>query len=287
MKRQADSITENTSIKYLIALSAIVVLLLFFLFSGLVFGNNDHAKVQQTPLKESLTISGYGELIVEEWIYNPDKNFMIVTLNLEKSPTIYEENLIFIAQEKEHPNRDLPTSVEYQDGNRYVVSIQQVSPSFEVMALDINKGDNNNGSLIQGQPSPPKGGEKSNELARIYTDERKVKVDTQLRVQTEKEYEVASLSQKINQAKKTIEEKKEMIQTIEERLKEIDQKVVVLESEQFYETEEEKEQTNSQINQLENEKDKLNREASDGELAIQTTREKLTMLKEKRNMVEG
>ncbi|MBF0706018.1 hypothetical protein IQ283_05305 [Alkalihalobacillus hwajinpoensis] len=286
MKRQADSITENTSTKYLFALSAIVVLLLFFLFSGLVFGKNDPAKVQQTPLKESLTISGYGELIVEDWIYNPDRNFMIVTLNLEKSPTIYEGNLIFIAQEKEHPNRDLPTSVEYQDGNRYVVSIQQVSPSFEVMALDINKDEISNGSLIQGEPSPPKGGEKSNELARIYTDERKVKVDTQLSVQTEKEYEVAAISQKINQAKKTIEEKQEMIQTIEERLKEIDQKVVELESEQFYETEEEKEQTNAQINQLENKKEQLNREASDGELAIQTTREKLTMLKEKRDMVE-
>ncbi|MGE6202981.1 hypothetical protein [Guptibacillus hwajinpoensis] len=287
MKMQAYSITENTSTKYLIALSAIVMLLLFFLFSGLVFGNNDHAKVQQTPLEESLTISGYGELIVEDWIYNPDENFMIVTLNLENSPTIYNENLIFVAQEKEDPNRDLPTSVEYQNGTQYVISIQQVSSSFEVMALDINKVDNSNGSLIQGEPSPLKGGEKSNELARIYTDERKVKVDTQLSIQTEKEYEVASLSQKINQAKKTIEEKEGLIQKIEERLKEIDQKVVELESEQFYETEEEKEQTNAQINQLENEKDQLNREASDGELAIQTTREKLTMLKGKRDMVEG
>ena len=257
MKRQTKVITESTSKKYLIGLSAMAMALLFFLFSGFLFGDQDHAKVQQTPLEESLNLRGAGELVIEEWTYNPSKKLMVVTLNIDKSTSLLNDSLSFVAQEKEHPKNNLPTTVEFHDGSRYVISIKQVSSNFEVMALDINKEETPDFSLKREVQTSLKGGEEKNELARIYTDQRKVNRDPTLSIQKEQEYEVAATTQDIKKAKETMKEKEKQIQLIHDRLKEIDQKTVELESERLYETKEEKEKTNAQIHQLENEQDRL------------------------------
>lgn len=286
MKRQTKVITEGTTKKYLIGLSTMTVALLFFLFSGFVFGDQNQAKVQQTPLDEPLNLRGAGNLVIEDWIYNPSTNLMIVTLNIDKSTTNFNDSLTFVAQEREHPERKLLTTVEYHDESSYVISIQQVSPSFDVMALDINKKERDDLSLEKEQTSP-KGGKEKDELARIYTDQRKVKIDKTLSIQTEQEYELSAVHQDIKKAKETMKEKEKQMQSIDDRLKEMDQKKVELESERLYETEEEKKQTDTQIHQIENEKERLNRKATEYETTIQTMREKLKMLKEKRNMISS
>lgn len=287
MKKQTKHITEGTSKKYLIGLSVMSMALLFFLFSGFIFGDEEQSKVQQTPVNEPLNLQGSGELIIKGWVYNPTKKLMVVTININKSTALLDESLSFKAQEKEHPNRDLPTHVEYNDESRYVISIQQVSPSFDVMALDVNKEENIMIFTEKNNQNPLKGGEEKKELARIYTDQRKVKMDKQLNILTEQEYEVAAVSEEIEEAKETKKEKKESIQTINERIKGIDQKIVELESELLYETEEEKKQTEARINHLENEKDQINQEAAEHELTIQTIVEKVEMLEEKREMISN
>ncbi|MYL29869.1 hypothetical protein GLW03_08580 [Halobacillus halophilus] len=287
MKKQTKHMTEGTTKKYLIGLSVMAMALLFFLFSGFIFGDEEQSKVQQTPVNEPLNLQGSGELTIKDWVYNPMKKLMVVTLNLNKSTTLLDEKLSFTAQEKEHPKRDLPTHVEYSDESRYVISIQQVSPSFDVMALNVNKENTNTLLTKASTQNSLKGGEEKKELARIYTDQRKVETEKNLTILTEQKYEIAAVSEEIEEAKETIKEKKESIQTINERIKEIDQKTVELESELLYETEEEKTQTEARIHQLENEKDQINQEAAEHELAIQTTVEKIEMLEEKREMISN
>ncbi|SFF88527.1 hypothetical protein SAMN05216353_11236 [Halobacillus alkaliphilus] len=287
MKKQTKHITEGTSKKYLIGLSVMAMAILFFLFSGFIFGDEEQSKVQQTPVNQPLNLQGSGELTIKEWVYNPTKNLMVVTLNLNKSTTLLDEKLSFTAQEKEHPKRDLPTHVEYNDESRYVISIQQVSPSFDVMALDVNK-ENTNTLLTKGNAQNSlKGGEEKKELARIYTDQREVEMDKQLSILSAQKYEVAAVSEEIEEAKETRKEKKKRIQSIDERIKAIDQKTVELESELLYETEEEKKQTEARIHHLENEKEQINQEAAEHELAIQTIKEKIKMLEEKREMLSN
>ncbi|GGC97609.1 hypothetical protein GCM10007216_30490 [Thalassobacillus devorans] len=285
MKKQTKHITEGTTNKYLIGLSVMAMALLFFLFSGFIFGDEEQSEVQQTPVNEPLNLQGAGELTIKDWVYNPTKNLMVVTININKSTALLDESLSFKAQEKEHPKRDLPTHVEYNDESRYVISIQQVSPSFDVMALDVNKEENIMIFTEKNNQNSLKGGEEKKELARIYTDQRKVKMDKQLNILTEQEYEVAAVSEQIEESKETIKEKKKSIQAIDERIKELDQKTVELESELLYDTEEEKKQTESRIHHLENEKDQINQEAAEHELTIQTIVEKIEMLEEKREMI--
>ncbi|UOR10269.1 hypothetical protein [Halobacillus amylolyticus] len=287
MNRQTKLITEHTSKRYLIGVSVMAMALLFFLFSGFLFGDESRSKVQQTPLDEPLNLRGAGELEVENWVYNPSKELMVVTLNIDKSTSLLNDKLSFVAQEKEHPRRKIPTTVEYQNDGRYVISIQQVSPSFDVMALDINKEETNNLTLKEDEQNSSKGGEESNQLARIYTDQSKVKTDLNLGVKTMQEYELAALSQEVKKTKETIKEKDESIQSIGERLEEIDQKIVELESERLYETKEEKEQTDAQIRQLKNEKERLHRDSLEYKTAIKTLKEKLKMLKEKQRMISN
>ncbi|KHE68323.1 hypothetical protein, partial [Halobacillus sp. BBL2006] len=260
---------------------------LFFLFSGFIFGDADQSKVQQTPVNEPLNLQGSGELTIKDWVYNPTKKLMVVTININKSTALLDESLSFTAQEKEHPKRDLPTHVEYNDESRYVISIHQVSPSFDVMALDVIKEENAMLFPEKNDQNSLKGGEEKKELARIYTDQRKVEMDKQLNILTEQEYEVAAVSEEIEKAKETIKEKRASIQTIDERIKEVDQKIVELESELLYETEEEKKNTEARINHLENEKDQINQEAAEHELTIQTIFEKIGMLEEKREMISN
>ncbi|SEI13521.1 hypothetical protein SAMN05192559_11737 [Halobacillus karajensis] len=287
MKKQTKHITEGTSKKYLIGLSVMAMALLFFLFSGFIFGDEEQRKVQQTPVNEPLNLQGSGELTIKEWVYNPTKKLMVVTININKSTALLDESLSFKAQEKEHPKRDLLTHVEYSDESRYVISIQQISPSFDVMALNVNKEEKPMLITEKTDQNSLKGGEEKKDLARIYTDQRKVEMDKQLNILTEQEYEVAAVSEEIEDAKETMKEKKESIQTIKERIKEIDQKTVELESELLYETEEEKKQTEARINHLENEKDQINQEAAEHELTIQTIVEKVEMLEEKREMISN
>ncbi|SFK48756.1 hypothetical protein SAMN04487936_11539 [Halobacillus dabanensis] len=287
MKKQTKHITEGTTNKYLIGLSVVAMALLFFLFSGFIFGDEEQSEVQQTPVNEPLNLQGAGELIIKDWVYNPTKKLMVVTININKSTVLLDESLSFTAQEKEHPKRNLPTHVEYNDENRYVISIKQVSPSFDAMALDVNKEETTRLLTEKNDQNSLKGGEEKKELARIYTDQRKVKMDKQLIILTEQEYEVAAVSEEIEEAKETMKEKKESIQTINERIKDIDQKIVELESELLYETEEEKKQTEARIQHLENEKDQINQEAAEHELTIQTIVEKVEMLEEKREMISN
>ncbi|MFG6117212.1 hypothetical protein ACGTN9_18830 [Halobacillus sp. MO56] len=287
MKKQTKHITEGTSKKYLIGLSVMAMALLFFLFSGFLFGDEEQSEVQQTPVNEPLNLQGSGELTIKDWVYNPTKKLMVVTININKSTALLDEPLSFTAQEKEHPKRDLPTHVEYNDESRYVISIQKVSPSFDVMALDVNQEETNRLFTEKDDQNSLKGGEEKKELARIYTDQFKVKMDKQLNILTEQEYEVAAVSEEIEEAKETMKEKKESIQIINERIKEIDQKIVELESELIYETEEEKRQTEARINHLESEKDQINQEAAEHELTIQTIVEKIEMLEEKREMISN
>ncbi|MYL37379.1 hypothetical protein [Halobacillus litoralis] len=287
MKKQTKHITEGTSKKYLIGLSVMAMALLFFLFSGFIFGDENQSKIQQTPVNEPLNLQGSGELTIKDWVYNPTKKLMVVTININKSTALLDESLSFTAQEKEHPKRDLPTHVEYNDESRYVISIHQVSPSFDVMALDVIKEENAMLFPEKNDQNSLKGGEEKKELARIYTDQRKVEMDKQLNILTEQEYEVAAVSEEIEEVKETIKEKKASIQTIDERIKEVDQKIVELESELLYETEEEKKNTEARINHLENEKDQINQEAAEHELTIQTIVEKIGMLEEKREMISN
>ncbi|MCP3028776.1 hypothetical protein [Halobacillus sp. A5] len=287
MKKPTNVLAEGTTRKYLIGLSAMAVALLFFLFSEFLFGDEDQSEIQQTPLDEPLHLRGAGDLVVEEWTYNPSKNLMIVTLNVNKSTSILNDTLSFVAQEKEHPNRELPTHVEYHDERRYVVSIQQVSPSFDVMALDITKEKNEHFALETEEQPSLKEGEEKEELARIYTDQREVQHDQTLSIQTEQEYEVAAISQDIKQAQQEVVDKEDQIQKNDDQLKEMEQEMVELESQQMYETEEEKEQTTARIDQLENEVDRLQRETTEHETTIQTLQEKIKMLKEKREMMES
>ncbi|MFG6116940.1 hypothetical protein ACGTN9_17450 [Halobacillus sp. MO56] len=285
MNRQTKLITDSTSKKYLMGLSVMAMALLFFLSSGFLFGEEDRSKVQQTPLNKPLNLRGAGELKIENWTYNPSKKLMVVTLNIDKSTSLLNDKLSFVAQEKEHPKRDLPTKVEYHDERRYVISIQQVSSSFDVMALDINKEETNSFMSGTEEQISLKGGEEEKELARIYTDQQEVKQDQTLSIQTEQEYEVSAVSLDLRQAKQKVTDKERQIKKIEEQLKEIDQKIVELESQRLYETEKVKEQTDAQIAQLENEVDRLQREATEHETAIQALQEKIKMLEEKREML--
>ncbi|MBM7554819.1 hypothetical protein [Thalassobacillus pellis] len=287
MKRQAKMITEHTSKKYLFGVSVMAMALLFFLFSGFLFGGESRSKVQQTPLDEPLNLRGAGNLEVENWVYNPSMKLMVVTLNIDTSTSLLHDKLSFAAQEKEHPRRKIPTTVEYQNDGRYVISIQQVSPSFDVMALDIKKEETNRLTLKEDELHSPKGGEESNELARIYTDQTKVKTDPNLSIKTTLEYELAALSHDVKETKETIKDKEKSILSIDKRLEEMDQKIVELESERLYETKEEKEQTNAQIRELTNEKERLRRDVLEYETAINTLQEKLQLLKEKQRMISS
>ena len=285
MKKQSNLITEHASKKFLIGLSVMAAGLIFFLSSGFVFGDESRSKVQQTSLNKKLNLQGSGDMRIEEWTYNPKKKLMVVSLYLDKSTALMDDKLTFVAQEKSNPKRKIPTTIEYQDENRYVISIQDVSSSFEVMALNINKQEEGSDLLTQETQNQTEKNEKDTQLARIYTDQRKVQRDSELRIQTEQEYEIDFLSQEINQTKKTAKEKEERIQKIDQLLTEIDQEIVELESEILYETEEEKKQTSARIDQLENEIDKLNQEAVDEETSIQRLQEKRAMLEEKREMI--
>ena len=75
-----------------------------------------------------------GKLIVEQREYNPHKNFIEIRFRIER----YEETgFTFKAQEKGKPGVQLPVKVLYEENGNYVIEVQELSPNWGALALDI------------------------------------------------------------------------------------------------------------------------------------------------------
>lgn len=236
-------------------ISFIFLVFFAFLTSEIYMPNNE--KLFHTETNKVIKLSGMGKLIVEKREYNPHKNFIEIRFKLEG----YEETgFTFKAQEKTNPGAKLPVKVLYEENGNYVLEVQNLSPNWGALALDIyNKNSEKEQMDIRKFTQDASEFEEENTNAKspnklvhtIYTDQRKTKTDDELLAKDKQYYELDFIERDKKDWETKIENYGKAIKMEEENAKTVDQKVKEMKEEMKYQTEAEKMETQSKISALE------------------------------------
>lgn len=214
-------------------------------------------KLFHTETNKVIKLSGMGKLIVEQREYNPHKNFIEIRFRIER----YEETgFTFKAQEKGKPGVQLPVKVLYEENGNYVIEVQELSPNWGALALDIyNKNSEKEQMDIRKFTQDVNEYEEENTSTKspnklvqtIFTDQRKTKANDELLAEDQKIYELDFIERDKKDIETKIENYGKAIKLEEENAKTVYEKVKELKDEMKYQTEAEKTETQSKIASLE------------------------------------
>lgn len=229
----------------------------FFAFLTSKFYMPNEEKLFHTETNKVIKLFGMGKLIVEQREYNPHKNFIEIRFRIER----YEETgFTFKAQEKSKPGVQLPVKVLYEENGNYVIEVQELSPNWGALALDIyNKNSEKEQMDIRKFTQDVNEYEEENTNTKspnklvqtIFTDQRKTKANDELLAEDKKTYELDFIERDKQDIETKIKNYGKAIKLEEESAKTVYEKVKELKDEMKYQTEAEKTETQSKIASLE------------------------------------
>ena len=162
---------KRQSYLYIFFVVVIIILSVFF-FTARMFLPDDTV-IKNTDLHQTYTLNSTTKIILTDWIYNENKEFMLVKFNLKDVNYNYNYNLDFEAVSRKNVSEKLPIKVIYKRLDRYYLLLENIPKDYDSISLRIhqtfdNKDDEN--------------------TLKVYGDSREMKVDNNLKILSEKEY---------------------------------------------------------------------------------------------------
>ena len=162
---------KRQSYLYIFFVVVIIILSVFF-FTARMFLPDDTV-IKNTDLNQTYTLNSTTKIILTDWIYNENKEFMLVKFNLKDVNYNYNYNLDFEAVSRKNVSEKLPIKVIYKRLDRYYLLLENIPKDYDSISLRIhqtfdNKDDEN--------------------TLKVYGDSREMKVDNNLKILSEKEY---------------------------------------------------------------------------------------------------
>ena len=162
---------KRQSYLYIFFVVVIIILSVFF-FTARMFLPDDTV-IKNTDLNQTYTLNSTTKIILTDWIYNENKEFMLVKFNLKDVNYNYNYNLDFEAVSRKNISEKLPIKVIYKRLDRYYLLLENIPKDYDSISLRIhqtfdNKDDEN--------------------TLKVYGDSREMKVDNNLKILSEKEY---------------------------------------------------------------------------------------------------
>src|SRR5699024_82978 len=253
------NLKSNKSFKYFMMLLFVVIGMIFFLISSFIF--KEKIDINATPLNKKISVSPTEDIQIIDWIYDKNKNEMLVTIDANNLNHIEYKDINYIAYQRSN-NSKLETKKIFEEDNIYVINIKELDKEYIQIALDIavepkveeqtydNDEENNK------KDEDPNEQKKSEVLDTIYTDYRKVKHQTINELKQEdmfkyvNDIDIRNANKEIKLYKKKKGIKDQEIEKIKGQIKDIKE-------EKVYQTEDEKLESDSQINGLELKQDEL------------------------------
>jgi len=227
----------------------------------------DDSIIAQTDYNESINGLSQTTLILRSWEYNPVNNLMEVTIEREHTGTdAVEPTFAFEAKGKETKEK-YPTQKVYESDNMMVVHIENVPSSYHVIGLFVT--EHRDGKILKQEylrqlDTGNEGGTtdsvkvKKSALPKpeetiIVGDYRKIEINKNLTVKSNKEYEEENIKEEMKRMKREISRMtNESIPFEDELITKLAEEIATLKEEMKYETEEEKVQSEKEIEQKEN-----------------------------------
>lgn len=269
---------------YAIILGAVVILTICLMSKEFMFNDDP---IAQTEFNRPISGLNYNTVSLKKWEYNPDKDMMQVHFKTEASGGVYANTkLSFKAQEKNKPGT-LPVKLVFNQGNMYVVQIENVSKEYKVVGLTIKetpevtsleKGisdTNNEGGTVKNvdnNNAKPKS-------IMITGDYRKVKENRDLLRKSSDEYLQEETEEELKIVKLEMKNIEKSIPMQDELSDKILNEVERIEANKQYQTDEEKRQSDSEIQSRKLQMEQYKKQK--GELGV-----KLKEMKEKEKKLE-
>lgn len=235
---------------YMTILGGVFLGLAFFLTSGFVF--EEKVEVLSSPVNEDIKVSSTENVVINRWIYDPKTGQMEVIIDTGHLKNEYD-TIDFEAFQRSDGS-EVDTEVVFQYEDHYVVRLEGLSTDYTQVALD-----------LIGTKEVPEEEEAEEEqsgrsiLRTLYADYREVE---EASIEERESGEYISYTTDL-----IIEGIRENIQTVEEDIKDLkadskdaEERIASLREDKVYQTDEEKLQTDNDINALEVKKNETAKE---------------------------
>jgi hypothetical protein len=255
------SVKNNKSIFYYV--SFVFILIMYFIFFNANIILPDNSTVMNSSLGKEVN-AGSIKLSINRWEYNENKKFMEIELSYKDSGDYIVTKLEFSAKAKVNVKKKLPVKTVLNTDKIYIVRIENIPENYEAIALKViqnSSSDSNinidtsnistddfSSSTVGNEISNDNNDAIKNNFTTLYCDYRKVKVNNNLKSQTQKYYLINITKTEINNIDKDVITINNKIKSNEDLIVLANEKINSLNSQYKYEIKEEQNNTNQKIN---------------------------------------
>ncbi|MBU3174411.1 hypothetical protein [Clostridium estertheticum] len=294
------NVKHNKSFFYYASFTIIAVIYFILFNSNSILPDN--STVMSSALGKEVTV-GSTKLAINRWEYNENKKFMEVELAYKDSGDYVATKLNFSAKAKINVKEKLDVKTMLNTDNIYIVRINNIPKNYEAIALKVSQssGENSNIKVDTSDITTDVFSSDTTDESKIddvddvikgdsttlYCDYRKVKINNNIKAETQKYYIINITKSEISNIKKDITTVDKSIKRNESLINIANNKINNLNSQIKYEIKEEQNNTNQKITSYkakitDSEQQNVNLKKTKTSLI-----DKITKLKEKINDLEN
>ena len=255
------SVKKNKSIFYYVSFGFIIFVYFIFFNANSILPDN--STVMNSSLGKEVN-AGSIKLSINRWEYNKNKKFMEIELSYKDSGDFIVTKLDFSAKAKVNVKAKLHVRTMLNTDNIYIVRIENIPENYEAIALKVSQNsssdsninidtsdiatDDFTSSAVSNDISNDNNNAIKNNSTTLYCDYRKVKVNNNLKSETQKHYLINITKTEISNIDKDVITINNKIKSNENLIVMANEKINNLNSQYKYEIKEEQNNTNQEIN---------------------------------------
>jgi len=259
------SVKNNKSMFYYI--SFVFIIIMYFIFFNANSILPDNSTVMNSSLGKEVN-AGSTKLSINRWEYDENKKFMEIELSYKDSGDYIEAKLNFAAKAKVDIKKKLNVKTMLNTDNIYIVRIENIPENYGAIALKVSQNSSSNSdvnidtshittddfssSTVSNNLSNDNNEAITNNSTTLYCDYRKVKINNNIKEETQKYYLINITKTEISNINKDVITINNRVKSNENLINMANEKINSLNSqykyENKYEIKEEQTNTNQKIN---------------------------------------
>ncbi|XZN20866.1 coiled-coil domain-containing protein (plasmid) [Clostridium perfringens] len=259
---------KNGAITYYLISGVIVIILIFFLSSNVLF--NREANLISSDLNKPFLVDSIN-VDVTNREYNPENHLIQFNLKIDNLDINTDSNLSVELREKNNPNEIIPTKLVKVSDQDYIIYATLPEKKWSAVSLTfINKNN------------------KTNEIKKVkfYSDSRDISIDNNLKEQNKEGLTIELVNEEIEKVKKEIKDNDIKIENKNKEIDNANSKITSLEKDKEYKTETEIATTDSTITSLKGQVDSLNKDVEKIKKDNKELNDKIDKLNKKKEDLE-
>lgn len=263
----------------------VVLICVFAFFFTTKLWMPDTSKPTNTAFGTSINTSDSVALVLDDWEYNPNSNYMEAAFHIVQSGYTYSSNLQFVTKlfSDNSQTKALESTVAYSDDDTLIVQMRNLPHGWKILSLRI--GDNisalkkvETGDLLSSTAPNPFEAQEDETPAHFNADIRVVKMNTALAPKTTTEYAVQSITKTIADQNAEVQAYQKQITQNKQTISSLQKDIEEIEKEQAYQTSSELQGSNASIQNKQSQIDLLTKKNETYEEDIETCKGKIQKL---------